>query len=148
MTQVTQLLNYGAGIRTNGPDFWGLGPEVAVCPWASPFPPPRSGAAHAQSPAAPGGGGGRPSCFALTPAPAGGHRWGLGAACCRQDPARSTEPEPRRRQLPGERSRFSVSRRRGPRPGLSPRLRPHSAGCGLAAPTGTLRLPPLNGRSV
>lgn len=45
------------------------------------------------------------SCFALTPAPARGHRWGLGAARCRQDLARSAEPEPPGPQLPGERSR-------------------------------------------
>lgn len=98
-------------------------------------------AAHAPWRAEPGGGGGHPSCFALTPAPAGGHRWGLGAACCRQDPARNAEPEPRRPQLLGERRRFSASRRRGLR---SASLRPSRGGRGLAVPTGFFRPAPLN----
>lgn len=80
-------------------------------PGSAPAPPVV--AAHAQWREGPGGGGRRPSGFALTPAPAGGHSWGLGAACCREDPARQTEPESLRRQLPGERRRFSASRRHG-----------------------------------
>ena len=109
LNEVMQLLSYTVGgFELRGLGFGGRGtevrahaPRVAVCglgqvalllPALGQRAPPVV-AAHAQWRAVPGGGGGRPSCFALTPAPAGGHRWGLGAAGCRQDPARNTEPE-------------------------------------------------------
>lgn len=81
-----------------------VAPEAALlCLRASPFlslwagwlGAPAVAAAHALGRAVPGAGGGRPSCFALTPAAAGGHRWGLGAARCPQDAVRSAERKAR-----------------------------------------------------
>lgn len=64
----------------------------AARPGPSPFPAPGRRAARSWQcgHACPVAGGaerprGRPSCFALTPAAAGGHSWGLGAARCLQN---------------------------------------------------------------
>lgn len=88
--------------------------QVPSSLWAGWLGAPAVAAAHALGRAVPGAGGGRPSCFALTPAAAGGHRWGLGAARCPQDAVRSAERKARPRKSRLARAaasaRFSTAR--------------------------------------
>lgn len=118
--------------------------QVPSFPWTVWLGAPAVAAAHALGRAVLGAGGGRPSCFALTPAAAGGHRWGLGAASCPQDSVRNREREPRtlNSRLAQPPRRFSTARPE-PRRSLLQRADPQrpppsSSECGsqgLGSPT-------------